>query len=688
MATVGEVLALALGRHQAGDLAEAERLYRQVVQTDPSQADAFHLLGVLALQTGRHEQAVAFLRRAIALRPADPAFHCNLATASKALGRLDEAVAGYREALRLQPDFPDALCNLGNTLAEQDNHDEAAACYQEALRLRPGQAEVHCKLGNSLALREKWDQAAANYRRALELRPDHIQALLGLGLVLQEQGKLTRAIEYFQQVLRRNPALAVAHFRLARVFADLARFDEAEASYREVLRLEPGNADALNRLGGVLNSMGLVDEALACWRQALACQPDHGGAAANCLLNLHHCRGDDPRVLLEEHVRWARQRAERLESSSPSFPNDPDPERRLRVGFVVGHLGGLPAHFLEPVLVSRDRSRFYVVCYLAMKGPGTTDARLRDLADRCHHVADWSDERVAQQVREEGIDILVDLAGHAGGGRLLVFAHRPAPVQVTQFGYPGTTGLRAIGYRITDPFLDPPGTTEAFHTEELVRLPEIAWCYQPPEAGPAPNRLPALRAGRLTFASFNKLSKITAEVIALWSRLLRALPASRLLLTASGSRGDARIRQAFEEQGVGAQVELRPRRSPAEYLELYHEADMGLDPFPFTGGITTCDALWMGVPVLSLAGRTCVSRQGVSLLSNAGLPDWIARTPEEFVALARRWAEDLPGLSRLRAGLRHALRRSPLLDGRRYTRHLEQAYRELWRRWCQSRGPT
>jgi predicted O-linked N-acetylglucosamine transferase (SPINDLY family) len=258
-------------------------------------------------------------------------------------------------------------------------------------------------------------------------------------------------------------------------------------------------------------------------------------------------------------------------------------------------------------------------------------------------------------------------------------------VQVTQFGYPGTTGLKAIDYRITDPYLDPPGTTEAFHTEELVRLPEVAWCYQPADSPPA-NRLPALRTGRLTFASFNKLSKLTPEVIALWARLLRTLPGTRLLLAASGSRGDERLRQAFAVLGVGGkQLELRQRRPVGQHLELYHEADVGLDPWPFTGGITTCDALWMGVPVISLAGRTCVSRQGVSLLSSVGLHAWVAHTPDEVIDIARRWAQDLEGLARLRAGLRHALRRSPLLDAKRYTRHLEEAYRGMWRRWCTSR---
>jgi protein O-GlcNAc transferase len=681
VATIREVLEQALHCHRAGAPAEAERLYQQVLQADPAQPDALRLLGTLALQTGRHQQALVYLRQAVALQPADAALHCNLGVACKALGRLDEAVACYREALRLQPDFADAHANLGNALMEQDRNKEAIASYQEALRLRPDQAEVRCKLGNALLLQGRREEAAACFRRVLQAQPDHALAHHNLGIALQEQGRAKEAAACFRQALRRNPGLAKTHFRLGNACKDLDRLDEAEACYREALRLEPDSADVLCSLGNLLNTQGELDEALACYRQALALQPDHAACHGNYLLTLHYGHGNDGQRIFEEYLGWARRHAQPLTPACPHFANDPNPDRRLRIGY----LGALVPHFLEPVLAARDRTKVYVVCYLSFSWPQSETARLRSLADRWHDVVGWPDERVAGLVREEQIDILVDLAGHAGGGRLLVFARKPAPVQVAAFGYPGTTGLSAIDYRVTDSYLDPPGRSEAFYTEELVRLPETAWCYRPPAAPPV-GPLPALRAARLTFASYNRLAKLTPAVIALWSQVLRALPGSRLLLAASGSRGDDRIRHAFEQHGIGRErVELRPRRPLDQYLELYQDVDIGLDPFPFTGGITTCDALWMGVPVLSLAGSTCVARQGVSLLSNAGLHDWIAQNPEEVVDLARRWAQDLPGLGRLRAGLRHALKRSPLLDGRRYTRHLEEAYRTMWRRWCASR---
>ncbi len=685
MATVREVMEQGLARHKAGDFAEAERLYRQVLRDYPTHPDALHLVGMVALQTGRPEQALASIRQAIALQPGTSSFHCNLARAHQALGRLDEAVAEFRESLRLAPDFAEGHAALGAALLAQQKNDEAVTCFEQALRLGPESAVVRNDLGTALHRLKQDDQAAACYRRALELDSQFTLAYHNLGLVLQRQGKLREAIGCFREALRRNPGVAATHCLLGNALKDLGKWDEAETCYREAIRLNPAYTDAINQLGAILADLhGEVEEALACYRRVLALEPDCAITHSNSLFALHYHHGNDPHRLLEEHLRWARTHAEPLTPACPRHDNDPDPDRPLRLGFLMGHLGWHPAHFLQPVLAALDRSRAHVVCYLSSRLAGARDDHLRDLVDGWHEVVGWSNEQVARLVREERIDVLVDLAGHTSGCRLLACARRPAPVQITQFGYPNTTAMTAIPYRITDPYLDPPGRTDPFYTEELIRLPEIAWCFQPPPC-PLPNRLPALESGRFTFASFNKLSKYTGEVIALWAQVLKAVPGSRLLLAASGSRGDDRIRQAFERHGVGGQVEMRPRRGVGDYMKMYHEVDVGLDPFPFTGGVTTCDALWMGVPVISLAGSTCVARQGVSFLSNVGLADWVAQTPEAVVDVARRWAADLPALARLRAGLRDVVQQSPLVDGQRYVRHLERVYRDLWRRWCASR---
>jgi predicted O-linked N-acetylglucosamine transferase (SPINDLY family) len=339
--------------------------------------------------------------------------------------------------------------------------------------------------------------------------------------------------------------------------------------------------------------------------------------------------------------------------------------------------------FLEPILTHLDRSRFHVTCYAGVDRPDAVTQRLRGLAGAWRDIAGLPDDAVAELIRADAIDILVDLAGHTAGRRLLVFARKPAPVQVAHFGYPNTTGLAAMDYRLTDSYADPPGQTEAFHTEELVRLPEVAWCYQPSPA-PAVGPLPALAAGYLTFGSLNNLAKVTAQVMARWSDLLRAVPGSRLLLlTGAGPQTDQRLRDRFRQKGIDSdRLLLMGRRPRDQYLELYRQIDIGLDPFPYNGGVTSCDALWMGVPMITLAGNSYASRQGVSLLSNLDLRDWIAQTPEEYVALAARRGKDLEDLQRLRSGLRERMQRSPLCDGARFTRRLEEAYRAMWRRWC------
>jgi predicted O-linked N-acetylglucosamine transferase (SPINDLY family) len=392
----------------------------------------------------------------------------------------------------------------------------------------------------------------------------------------------------------------------------------------------------------------------------------------------------DPQTLFLEHRRWAERHAAPLAAEARPYANDPAPDRPLRVGYVSPDLREHPvASFLTPVLAHHDRSRFHVTCYADVARPDGVTRHLQTLADAWRDLPGRSDAQVADLIQADSTDILVDLAGHTACNRLLVFARKPAPVQVTHFGYPNTTGLSTMDYRISDRYADPPGRTEAYHTEELVRLPEVAWCYRP-LAAPEVTPLPARAAGHVTFGSLNNLAKITPQAIALWSELLRAVPGSRLvLLTGAGSQADQRLHDLFGQHGIDrARLELLGRRPRDRYLALYQEMDIALDPFPYNGGVTTCDALWMGVPVVTLAGESYVSRQGVALLSNLGLDDWVAGAPDAYVDIATRWAHDVEGLGRLRAGLRERMTNSPLTDGLRFTRFLAEAYRWMWQRWC------
>jgi protein O-GlcNAc transferase len=684
---VAELFAQALQHHQAGNLRQAEQLYQQILQAAPGHADSHHLLGVLAYQSGRYDQAVILIRHALTLNPWAAIFHSNLGVAHEALGQLTEALACFQQSLSLQPNSAEAYNGVGNLLWKLGRPQEAATQFRQALHLCPDFPKAHNSLGNALLQLGQQDEALTHYRNAIRLKPDFPDPWNNAGAVLLDQGKSTEAAAHFREALRCKPDYAEAFNNLGNAFKEQWQLDEAEANYREALRFRPTYVEALYNLALTLEQQGRVEETVACHRQVIALQPDNARYHSGLLLPLTYLAESAPQTLFLEHCHWAERHAAPLTAAARPHANDPNPDRLLRIGYVSPDLREHPvAFFLEPVLAHLDRSRFHVTCYAGVPRPDGTTLRLRKRADTWRDVAVLPDAAVAEQIRADSIDVLVDLAGHTAGRRLLVFARKPAPVQVTHFGYPNTTGLAAMGYRLTDPYADPPGQTEAWHTEELIRLPEVAWCYQPshsPEVGP----LPALAAGHLTFGSLNKLAKVTPQAIALWGRLLRAVPGSRLLLLAGGgSRTDQRLRDQFRECGSdGNQLQLVGRLPRDRYLELYQQIDIVLDSFPYNGGVTTCDALWMGVPVITLAGNSYVSRQGVSLLSNLNMRDWIAETPEDYVALAVAWGNNWEELRQLRSGLRERMRRSPLCDGESFTRRLEEAYRVLWRRWCAAR---
>jgi predicted O-linked N-acetylglucosamine transferase (SPINDLY family) len=683
LAAVAEVFAQALQHHQAGNLRLAEQLYQQILGVAPDHADSHHLLGVLAYQTGRYDQAVALIRKALTLNPWAPVYHSNLGAAHEALGQMEDALACFQRLISLQPHAPEAHNAVGNALWKLGRPQEAVAHLNQALRARPDFPEAHNHLGNALLGMGQPDQALAHYRHAIRLKPDYADPWSNAGVVLLDLGQPAEAVTHLQQALRLKPDFAEAYNNLGNALKEQWQLDEAEANYREALRLRPAYPEAHYNLALALQQQGRVEEAVACHRQAIALWPDNARYHSGLLLPLTYLAELAPEALFREHLRWAERHAAPLTAAARPHTNNRAPDRLLRVGYVSPDLREHPVgFFLEPVLVHLDRSHFHVTCYAGVAHPDAVTLRLRGLADAWRHIAGLPDDAVAELIRADGIDILVDLAGHTAGRRLLVFARKPAPVQVAHFGYPNTTGLAAMDYRITDPYADPPGQTEAFHTEELVRLPQVAWCCQP-SAAPAVGPLPALATGYLTFGSLNNLAKVTPQVVALWSDLLRAVPHSRLLLlTGAGRQPDQRLRDRFRQDGIdGDRLQLLGRLPRDQYLELYQQIDLGLDPFPYNGGVTSCDALWMGVPVITLAGRGYVSRQGVSLLSNLDLRDWIAQTPEDYVALAAHRGKDLEDLQRLRSGLRERMRLSPLCDGARFTRQLEEAYRAMWRRW-------
>lgn len=687
MATVEEAFAQALQQLQAGNYQQAEYIYRQLLQAVPNYAEAYGNLGVLCVRQGRLDEAITHYITAIRLKPEYAAAHFNLGNAYTKRGMLAEAVGAFQAAVQREPANGGMHYNLGLSLARVGRLEEALASFRQTVRVDPTAADAYNHLGDTYRKLGRLDDAAAAFHQALRADPAHVKAYNNLALVLMAQNKPDEAVALLRQAVRLRPDYAIGYNSLGYVLSSQNKADEAWDAYQQALRLSPDSPEILNNLGNSYREQGYLKEAIDCFRKAVAAQPHVAPVHSNLLLTLNYDPDYTPAEIFEEHRRWAEQHAGPLVRAVGPHNNDPDPDRRLRIGYLSPDFRAhTVAFFIEPLLAHHHHDQFHIACFANIHQPDETTKRMQAHADEWHSVAHLSDEAAARLIRERHIDILVDLAGHTAGNRLLVLAHKPAPVQATCFGYPNTTGLSTVDYRITDSYADPPGMTEQYSVEKLLRLPEIAWCYQPsasPDVGPPP----AAKAGHVTFGSFNNLAKTPPAVIALWARILNAVPRSRLLLLNSPDRrGTQRVQEEFQKHGIGPdRVELVKRRPREEYLAVYNQVDIGLDPFPYNGGVTTCDALWMGTPVISLAGPTYVARQGVVLLANLGLRELIADTPDAYVTIATRLAGDLNQLRSLGKGLRERMRKSPVVDAARYLRNLEAAYRTIWKDWCADR---
>lgn len=640
----------ALQHHHAGRLAEAERIYRQILARQPSHIDALHNLGVLAHQTGRNDIAADLIRRAIALNPNFPEAQSNLGSVLRDLGQLQEAIAACRSAIALRPDYPEAHSNFGNALRDGGQLDDAIAAYRRAIALKPDFADAYNKLGGALRARGQTDEAIAAYRQAIAIRPN----------------------------------FAEAHCNLASAFKTQNRLDEAIALYRHAISLKPDFAAAHTNLAGALMDMGQLDAAIAADRDAIALNPNFPEAHSNLIFTMHYHRGYDAQTISKELRCWNQVHGEPLQKFIQPHSNNTDPNRRLRIGYLSPDFRDhAVARNLLPLLQRHDHRQFEIICYAQLLHPDAMTSQIQPHADLWRNITGVPDERVAQQIRQDRIDILVDLALHTAGNRLPIFARKPAPVQVTFAGYPGSTGVSAIDYRLSDPYLDPVGMDESVYSEKTIRLPATFWCYDPLENAQIPvNPLPAAAAGSFTFGCLNKRCKLNDLVIAHWAKVLSPVKDSRLLLLSpAGSPRQATL-DRFTKEGIDpSRVQFVSQQPRQEYLQLYHRIDLGLDSFPYNGHTTSLDSLWMGVPMVTLVGQSPVSRAGWSQLSNLGLPELAADTPEQFVKIAVNLANDIPRLSELRQTLRARMQASPLMDADAFARNIEAAYRRMWQTW-------
>jgi protein O-GlcNAc transferase len=573
----------------------------------------------------------------------------DAAVAHHRAGRLGDAEKIYRDVLGAQPNHSDALHLLGMIAAQTGRLEAAITLVGQAIGINPNIADYHNTLGNVLRNRGAIDEAIKECRRAIQLKPGYAEAFNTLGVALSLWGL----------------------------------FDEAIATYRQAVALQPNYAEAHSNLGNALCEEGLLDEAMACFDRAVALAPHNPRLMSNRIYMLHFHPDFGPEAILRQRMRWDDLFGKPLRSAIKPHTNGRDPNRRLRVGYVSPDIRNHSVgRFLLPLMRAHNPLQVETFCYCDVVRPDEITEQTRKYSHQWCNIVGISDADVAAAVRADGIDVLVDLAMHMARSRPLLFARKPAPVQVAWLAYAGTTGMSAIDYRLTDPFLDPPGQNDAHYVEESVRLPETFWCYEPMTESPV-SPLPAISSGFVTFGCLNNFCKITPETIEAWCAILAAVPNSRLILHAHPGSHRDRTRQKLMDHGIDPRrLEFVEKLPLQQYLEQYNRIDIALDTFPYGGGTTTCDALWMGVPVVSLLGQTAVGRGGFSILMNLGLPELVAKNEHEYIQIAAALAADRASLTDLRLTLRDRMKRSPLLDAPRFASNIELAYRHIWRNWC------
>jgi len=590
-------LTAAMAHHQAGRIAQAERLYREALATSPDSADVLHLLGVLCAQKGAHSEAIDLIRKAIALQPNTPGFHINLARAQKSAKDSAGAVESYRRALELHPSTPEAF---------------------------------------------------------------------------------------------------EAQYYLAVTLMDLANIDEALPAARRAVAINPSSGAAHNTLGAILKEDGQLEAALAERDKALELEPNHPVFLSNSAYTLEFDPRSTPQSLLANQRLVNQRFKESLKIEFRPHENDRNPNRRLRIAYVSPYFRKhAETFFVLPLLESHDRQNFEIHCYSDGTEPDEITDRLRKAAHAWHETASLTHNHLAEKIRADRIDILIDLAMFMSHNRAPAIAQKPAPIQIAWLAYPGGSGLDAIDYRITDPYLDPLSpnahgaavgssiTQDENYHELSIHLPTTWVCYNPltdePPATPRP-------AGPIRFGSVNNPCKLNDALLDLWSKVLHAVPDSQIFLQANSASHRARIRAFFESRGIpGDCVKFAVRCPRPKYLRAYDRIDICLDPLPYNGITTSCDALWMGVPVVTLLGQTAAGRAGASILQNLDLPDLIAKTPDEFVKIAANLAADSPRLADLRQSLRGRMESSPLMNAKKFARDIEAAYRNVWSIWCNER---
>lgn len=709
--------------YATGRLDDAQAACRQRLATNPNEHGAMHLLGVILCRQKKFDEGLTWLAQSVSLNaskadyrvnyglalneaerwsesepvlrsvlsdvPDHPLALLNLGNSLHSQGRSQEAIALYRRALELHPSYHDARVNLAVALKALGKHDQATAELQSALDSEPRHPQALFEQGRMLADQKRYQEAEQVFRRVISIDPNHHQAMYCLGIVLSDQGHWPQATEVYAEVVRMRPDLPEAYQAMAVTLRYCNRITESIVALEKALQLRPDFTLALQSYGSVLAEAGRIEEGIEVWRRGLRINPNQPDFRSNIAYTLSMVDGVTRADLWREHRAWAEHHAKKaseemqLAKAHGSLAGD---RRKIRIGYISPDLRlHSVCYFLIPLLESHDKERFEIYCYSDVSNPDQTTLKIQQLSDHWRDVLGKPSVQVHRIIQEDQIDILIDLAGHTMGNRMELFGLRAAPIQASWLGYPETTGLPTVDYKIADRIVYPESQDGKYSSEQILRLPNGYHCYLAPPGCPDVSDLPAKRNGYITFGSFSSLAKLTPSTVGLWSEVLKQVPDSKLLLKAR-QLSDSTVRDRYCSMFAACGIprsRLRLEVAIAETIEhlgFYKEIDIALDTYPYNGTTTLCEGLWMGVPPVSLCGGVPASRVGASLLHSLGMVDWVAESPEEFVAIAKSKSLDIDGLAALRMGLRDRFAQSTLGSPKRFALEFESALLEAYSR--------
>jgi len=736
---------------QAGDIPNAENIFRQVLAVNPHHAQSLHMMGMVAFSVERYDLAEEFVRSAVAEQDNVPNFYFTLGRILNRQDKREDAALSYKKAISLKPDYTDALNNLGTILMSlgsveeasdiftlilkmsphdfnahanmgsilhgQAKYEEAIEHFRHALAIHPSAAKVHYDIGWALKALDKKDEALLSFQKALEYEPDHLGALLQCGMIFHERADFDRAIYYYKRIRDLRPqedtyanvvrlyyeqgnyveGIAEAENALkvfprsvmllrgmGDIYSNVAAYQEALDCFERALTIDPDDPKTYIAIGVTYKNIGRLEESIAMQRKAVELLPDEAWAYSNLLLTMVYAASVSPEELTDESFKFGEIVADKYLRVRP-FANNKDPERRLRIGFVSPDFRRHAVNYFLAPIFKLSKDQFEVFAYSKVQREDEFTDQLKKKFDVWRDIKTLSDDAAADRIEEDRIDILVDVTGHTAYNSLMVFARKPAPIQVTWLGHPATSGMKAMDYRLTDYYAEPPEMTEHLNRETLWRMPEIFCAYSTGEINiPVIDNPPFDDNGYVTFGCFNNFTKVTDQVLKCWAEIMAEIPSSRLLLEIAAIDNEkikTGVIQRLQNCGLPLERVILEQRKMANQFVLYNKIDIALDPFPCNGGTTSMDTLWMGVPLVSLAGRHFASRMGVTILTNAGLPELVASTTKEYVSIAADLARDTEKLRSIRLNLRDRVMASPLMNQERFAKNLGDAFRQMWRKW-------